>query len=190
MAGNQRFNAGKTRSYDVVNLRSKLASAQNPHVIVLACSDSRLAPELVFDQNLSDIFVIRAAGNVADAVGLESIEYAIDRVHSSVLVVLGRQKCGAVAAACSGEKMPSYNLDAIVDKIAPAVKQAKASGHHDDLVEASITENVHQSAQDLMANSAIICDAIKSGKLTVIEAEYELGSGNVVQLNPSPHTQN
>jgi len=190
MAGNQRFVTGKTRAYEVVPLRKKLASGQQPHVIVLSCSDSRVAPELVFDQSLGDLFVVRTAGNVADPVGLGSIEYAVDHVHSTVLVVLGHQKCGAVTAACSGDKMPSRNLEAIVDKISPAVTQAKSTAKPDDLIETAIKDNVHQSAQDLLANSEIIRDAVKGGKLTVIEAEYELESGEVVRLNTPASGQN
>lgn len=190
MAGNQRFVAGKTRSYDVVSLRATLASGQQPHVIVLSCSDSRVGPELVFDQSLGDIFVVRTAGNIADPVGLGSIEYAVDHIHSPLLVVLGHQKCGAVTAACSGDKMPSPNLEAIVDKIAPAVTKAKAYAKPDDLIESAIKENVHQSAKDLLANSQILRDAVKAGKLTVIEAEYQLATGEVVRLNPPASSQN
>src|SRR5579862_9544817 len=182
MAGNQRFVAGKGRSGSLVGLRHKLASGQQPHTIVLACSDSRVSPELVFDQSLGDLFVVRTAGNVADPVALGSIEYAVDHIHSPVLVVMGHQKCGAVAAACSGDKMPSANLQAIVDKIDPAVSLAKTHAKSDDLIESTVKENVHQSAKDLLANSAIIRDAVKSGKLTVVEAEYELGSGEVIRL--------
>jgi carbonic anhydrase len=181
--GNKRFVSGKTRAYSVVPLRAKLASGQQPNVIVLSCSDSRVAPELVFDQSLGDIFTVRTAGNVADPVALGSIEYAVDHIHSPLLVVMGHQKCGAVAAACSGDKMPSANLQAIVDKIDPAVSLAKTHAKSDDLIESTVKENVHQSAKDLLANSAIIRDAVKSGKLTVVEAEYELGSGEVIRLN-------
>ncbi len=190
MAGNKRFVAGKTRAYPVVSLRHKLAAGQQPHVIVLSCSDSRVAPELVFDQSLGDLFVVRTAGNVADPVGLGSIEYAVDHIHSPLLVVLGHQKCGAVTAACSAEKMPSPNLEAIVDKISPAVTQAKSYAKPDDLIESAIKENVHQSAKDLLANSAIVGDAVKAGKLTVIEAEYQLESGEVVRLNAPASGQN
>ena len=93
-------------------------------------------------------------------------------------------------AACSGEKMPSPNLDAIVEKIRPAVNQAKTYAKADDLVESAIKENVHRSAMDLVANSEIIRDAVKSGKLTVIEAEYELDAGRVVRLNAPASAQN
>lgn len=190
MAGNRRFVAGKPRARDLVSLRQKLVSGQSPEAIILSCSDSRVGPELIFDQSLGDIFVVRTAGNVADAISLGSIEYAVEHLHSTVLVVLGHQKCGAVNAACSGEKMPSPNLDAIVEKISPAVNQAKTYAKADDLVESAIKENVHRSAMDLEANSEIIRDAVKSGKLTVIEAEYELDAGRVVRLNAPASAQN
>jgi len=177
-------------SRDLVSLRHKLVSGQSPKAIILSCSDSRVGPELIFDQGLGDLFVVRTAGNVADAVALGSIEYAVDHLHSTVLVVLGHQKCGAVNAACSGEKMPSPNLAAIVERINPAVAQAKSYAKADDLVESAIKENVHQSASDLLANSEIIRDAVKSGKLTVIEAEYELDAGRVVRLNAPASAQN
>lgn len=189
-AGNRRFVAGKPQTRDLVSLRYKLASGQSPKAIILSCSDSRVGPELIFDQSLGDLFVVRTAGNVADAVALGSIEYAVDHLHSSLLVVLGHQKCGAVNAACSGEKMPSRNLDAIVEKISPAVNQAKSYAKSDDLIESAIKENVHQSASDLLASSEIIRDAVKSGKLTVIEAEYELDAGRVVRLNAPASAQN
>ena len=190
MAGNQRFVAGKPQSRALLALRKKLASGQDPHTIVLACSDSRVSPELVFDQSLGDLFVVRSAGNIADPVGLGSIEYAVHHLHSTMLVVLGHQECGAVAAACSGDKMPSRNLEAIVDKINPAVTQAKTYAKPDDLLESAIKENVHQSAKDVLANSEILRDAVKAGKLTVIEAEYQFDSGAVVRLNSPASGQN
>ena len=190
MAGNNRFVAGKPQPRDLVPLRQKLASGQSPKAIILSCSDSRVGPELIFDQSLGDIFVVRTAGNVADAVALGSIEYAVDHLHSPLLVVLGHQRCGAVSAACAGEKMPSHNLDAIMQRINPAVTLAKSHAKPDDLLESAIKENVHQSASDVLANSEIIRDAVKSGKLSVIEAEYELDTGNVVRLNVPASTQN
>jgi carbonic anhydrase len=190
MAGNQRFVAGKPRSYDLVPLRRKLASGQSPNVIILSCSDSRVSPEVIFDQSLGDIFVVRTAGNIADPVALGSIEYAVDHIHSPLLVVLGHTKCGAVTAACSGDKMPSPNLDAIVSKISPAVSQAKSYAKPDDLIEAAIKENVHQSAKDVQANSEIVRDAVKSGKLKVVEAEYQLDTGEVIRLNAAKSGQN
>ena len=190
VAGNKRFVAGRPQARNLIALRRKLASGQEPEVIVLSCSDSRVSPELVFDQTLGDLFVVRTAGNVADPVDLGSIEYAIDHMHSPLLVVLGHQKCGAVTAACSGEKMPTHNLDAIVDKINPAVVQAKTYAKSDGLIEAAVKENVHQSTKDLLANSEVIREAVKAGKLTVVEAEYQLDSGAVTRLNAPASGQN
>jgi carbonic anhydrase len=183
MAGNQRFVAGKLQIRTLSALRHNLAAGQQPRAIILSCSDSRVGPELVFDQSLGDLFVVRAAGNVAGPVGLGSIEYAVDHFHSPILVVLGHQKCGAVAAACSGDKMPSHNLESIMDKIGPAVAQAKTYAKPDDLLESAIKENVHQSAKDVLANSEILNEAVKARKLTVIEAEYSWDTGAVVRLN-------
>jgi carbonic anhydrase len=190
MDGNKRFVSGKTRAHDVVALRRKLAAKQSPNVIILSCSDSRVSPELTFDQSVGDLFVVRTAGNIADPVALGSIEYAVEHIHSPLLVVMGHQKCGAVSAACSGEKMPSSNLDAIMNKIGPAVTQAKTYAKGDDLLESAIKENVHQSAKDVLANSEIIRDAVKSGELSVVEAEYQLDTGEVVRLNPAAGGQN
>src|SRR5258707_4093215 len=121
MEGNRRFVAGKPKARQLVVLRNSLAKDQHPNVVVLACSDSRVSPEILFDKSLGDLFVIRSAGNIADAVGVGSIEYAVEHLGSSVLVIMGHTKCGAVTAACSREKMPTSNLQAIVDKIDPAV---------------------------------------------------------------------
>jgi len=185
MAGNKRFIAGKPSSHALIPLRQKLAAGQNPNVIMLSCSDSRVSPEVIFDQSLGDLFVIRTAGNIADKVALGSMEYAVAHIHSPVLVVLGHSSCGAVKAACSGDKMPSANLTAVVDMINPAVAQAKTHAKGgDELVESAVKENVHQSAKDVLANSEIIRDAVKSGKLKVFEAEYSLDSGEVVRLTP------
>lgn len=190
MAGNRRFVAGNPQARDVVSLRHKLVAGQSPKAIILSCSDSRVGPEVIFDQSLGDIFVVRTAGNVADPVALGSIEYAVEHLHSPLLVVLGHQKCGAVNAACSGGKMPSPNLDAIVEKIDPAVSRAKTYAKSENLVESAIKENVDQSAHDVQANSEIIRHAVESGKLTVIRAEYELESGKVIRLNEPAKNQN
>lgn len=182
MEGNQRFVNGKTKTVDLVPLRQSLVKGQAPKVAVLACSDSRVSPEILFDKSLGDLFVVRSAGNIADAIGVASIEYAVEHLGASVLVVLGHQKCGAVSAACSGDKMPTANLQTLVDKISPAVVRAKAHAKPDGLVEAAILENVQQSAKDVVASSDVLQHFLHDGKLTVFEAVYELDSGRVVQL--------
>lgn len=182
MEGNRRFVTGNTKAVNVVSVRQSQAKGQQPKVAVLACSDSRVAPEILFDKNLGDLFVVRSAGNIADAIGVGSIEYAVEHLGASVLVVLGHQSCGAVSAACSGEKMPTTNLQAIVDKISPAVTKAKMHAKGDELLEAAILENVQQSAKDTIASSPVLQHFMHDGKLTVYEAVYSLDSGEVKQL--------
>jgi carbonic anhydrase len=186
MEGNQRFISGKPKTIDVVPLRESLATTQKPKVVVLTCSDSRVSPEILFDKSLGDLFVVRSAGNIADAIGVGSIEYALEHLGSSVLVVLGHTECGAVKAACSGEKMPTANLQAIMDKIMPAVASAKTHANSSTLVEAAIRENVRQSANDVIASSEVLRQSEHDGKLTVFEAVYDLSSGKVVQLGTMP----
>jgi carbonic anhydrase len=181
--GNQRFITGKTKTRALVSLRQSLAKGQHPKAIVLSCSDSRVPPELLFDQTLGDLFVVRAAGNIADAIGLGSMEYAVEHLGSTVLVVLGHTKCGAVSAAASGDKMPTSNLQALVDQIEPAVTKAKESAKGDTLLEAAIRENVHESAKDVLAHSEVLRHAKEEGKLTVYEAEYQLDTGKVIRLD-------
>jgi carbonic anhydrase len=166
----------------VVRVRQSLAKDQHPKVVVLGCSDSRVPPEALFDQTLGDLFVVRSAGNIAGAIGLGSIEYAVEHLGSTVLVVLGHTSCGAVKAACAGGKVPSPNLQAVVDKIEPAVVRAKSHAQGDDLVEAAVVENVHQSARDVLANSAVLKHEFDAGKLTIIEAVYSLDTGEVTRL--------
>jgi len=183
MEGNKRFIAGNPKARDLIGLRASLAKSQHPNVVVLTCSDSRVSPEILFDQSLGDLFVVRSAGNIADAIVVDSIEYAVEHLGSSVLVILGHTKCGAVTAACSKEKMPTPNLQAIVDKIDPAVSRAGGSAKGDALIEAAIKENVHQSAKDVLASSEVLRHFVAQGKLTLFEAEYQLDTGEVIRLD-------
>jgi carbonic anhydrase len=184
MEGNKRFVAGRRETSDLIKLRSGLAKGQQPKVAVLACSDSRVAPELVFDKSLGDLFVVRSAGNIADPIGVGSLEYAVEHLGTSVLVVMGHTECGAVTAACSGDKMPTPGLQAIVDKIAPAVLQSrKANSRGNALIESAIKENIRQSAKDILASSKVLRHFVEAGKLTVFEAEYNLDTGEVIRLD-------
>jgi carbonic anhydrase len=178
MAGNQRFVAGQPASREYLKLRSQLAKGQSPRTVVLGCADSRVSPELIFDKNLGDLFAVRAAGNVAGPIDLGSIEYAVEHLGSSVIVVLGHSECGAVKAACSGETLPAPNLTAIADKIRPACSKAGSK----NATELSVEQNVRQSAKDLLANSSILREFVHQGKVHIIEAVYHLDSGQVVRL--------
>lgn len=181
VAGNRRFVAGKPAVRDLTGRRAKLAGTQAPTVAVLGCSDSRVPPELLFDEGLGDLFVVRNAGNTPDPLSLGSLEYAVEHLHTTVIVVLGHTSCGAVAAACSGEKAASANLAAVVEPIAQSCAAAK-QGDTTDLTLA-VQDHVHRSAQQLLANSAIIKAAVSRGEVTIIEATYDLDSGRVVRLD-------
>ncbi len=176
-SGNQRFVSGQSSQHDYVAQRKALAKTQNPKVAILGCADSRLSPELLFDKGLGDLFVVRNAGNSPDPIAIGSLEYAVEHLGSTVIVVLGHQSCGAVTAACSGEKMPTANLEAVVAPIAAA-----CSAHKGDLT-AAIKDHVHQSAQELVSHSPVLKHEVEEGKVKVIEAYYELDTGKVIRLN-------
>ncbi len=175
--GNQRFATGHSSQHDYVAQRQATDKSQSPKVAVLACADSRVSPELLFDKGIGDLFVVRNAGNSPDPIAIGSMEYAVEHLGTTVIVVLGHQSCGAVTAACSGEKMPTANLEAVVAPIAAA-----CSAHKGDLT-AAIKDHVHQSAQELVSHSPVLKHEVEEGKVKVIEAYYELDTGKVIRLN-------
>lgn len=183
MEGNKRFVSGRLKPQTVVSIRKSLAKEQHPKVMMLSCSDSRVPPGVVFDQPLGTLFEVRTAGNITGPLGLASLEYAFDHLGTRLLVVLGHTKCGAVTAACSGEKMETVNLQAMVDQIEPAVMKAKQSATGDALIEAAIEQNVHESTLHVLAQSEVLRHAKEEGKLTIIEAEYQLDTGQVIRLD-------
>lgn len=180
LKGNQRFVTGKAHPHDYVKQRQSLVKGQQPEVAVLSCSDSRVPPEILFDQGLGDLFVVRSAGNSADAMGIGSLEYAVEHLGSTVIVVLGHESCGAVKAACSGDKMPSAGLDAVVQPVLASCTAAHNKG--DALVDFAIRDHVHRTAKSLLAESAILKHAADEGKLSIIEAYYDLDTGRVERL--------
>jgi carbonic anhydrase len=181
-AGNKRFVDGRIHSQNYIVQRKQLAKSQHPRTAVLSCSDSRVPPEILFDQGLGDLFVVRTAGNSADAIGVGSLEYAVEHLGTTVIVVLGHQSCGAVAAACSGEKAPSANLEAVVSPVAPSCAVAKEQKKGGDVIDFAVHDHVHRVAQDLLAKSAILKHAFDEGHLTIIEAYYSLDQGTVTRL--------
>jgi carbonic anhydrase len=182
LSGNQRFVSGKAHPHNYVEQRQSLAKGQQPEVAVLSCSDSRVPPEILFDQGLGDLFVVRSAGNSADAMGIGSLEYAVEHLGSTVIVVLGHQSCGAVKAACSGDKMPSPNLNAVVQPVLPSCT-AGAPNKGDALIAFAVRDHVHRTAKALLADSAILKHAADEGKLSTIEAYYNLDTGRVERLH-------
>lgn len=181
MAGNARFVRQSANPREFIETRRRLANGQQPKVIVLACADSRVSPELLFDKNLGELFVIRTAGNIADKVALGSIEYAVEHLHAPLLVVLGHERCGAVGAAASGGEMPTENLKAIVEQIQPAIKKVEGKASGAALTDLQVKANVHQSVVDIVRNSPIVREHLESGKLSVVKAVYDLDSGEVAR---------
>ncbi len=180
VAGNQRFIAGKPQPRHLVSERQALVQGQHPKALVLACSDSRVGPEIIFDQGLGELFVVRTAGNTADALGIGSIEYAAEHLGATVLVVLGHMSCGAVQAACSGQKVASVNLKAVLKPIRAACEKPGVPSA--DLLRAAEKDTVHLSARDILDRSPVLHELTQQGKLTVIEAYYRLDTGEVQRL--------
>jgi len=179
-AGNQRFVTGRTASHDFPAQRKALTKSQHPQVAVLSCSDSRVPPELVFDTGLGELFVVRSAGEDDDPLSLGSLEYAIEHLGSTVIVVLGHQSCGAVTAACSGGKSGSVNLDAVLTPIAPSC--AKMDPKKPETLDIAVRDHVHSVAQNLLVKSELLRKAFDEGKLTIVEAYYSLDTGEVTKL--------
>jgi carbonic anhydrase len=182
LAGNRRFVEVRPAPRPFAAERAALAKGQHPRAIILACADSRVAPELVFDQSLGDLFVVRTAGNVADAVALGSIEYAVEHLHVSLLVVVGHEKCGAVKAALEPGDMPTPNLQAIVDRIRPATKKPQTCFEGEELLSRCVASNVHQSARDLITHSPVVRGHLGERTLVIQQAVYDLASGVVRPL--------
>lgn len=178
--GNARFVAGNTSRKDIsAAKRESLSAGQKPFAVVLGCSDSRVPPEMVFDQGLGDIFVVRVAGNVVDPVVLGSVEYAVDHLHAPLVVVLGHQGCGAVAAAIEGGGQPG-DIGSFLSLIQPSVQQARSRGLTGDAEAEAVTELNVRSSMDAVNSSPIVSELVKGGKLAVKGAEYQLKSGVVV----------
>ena len=186
VAGNQRFVTDHPSVRPYARERGELVAGQHPRAIILGCADSRVSPELVFDQSLGDLFVVRTAGNIVDPIALGSLEYAVEHLHAHLLVVLGHTSCGAVKAAAAGGTMPSSYLQAIVDRIHPTVQRLSNCFEGDELIERSVVANAQQSATDIVANSALLREAVARGELRVISAIYDLHSGVVTSVTPAP----
>lgn len=159
----------------------KLSSGQTPHSIVLSCSDSRVPPEIVFDQKLGEVFVVRTAGEALGSNALASIEYAIEHLGSRLIVVMGHTSCGAVKAALStmnGEDAGSPNLNELVKDIHPRLSAFKAKSQSASIKDESWA-NTRGVGADLVKKSKIIEEAVKSGKVKIVTSLYDLSSGQV-----------
>jgi carbonic anhydrase len=186
--GNRRFVSG-ARSGDTLTSGtrlSKLAAGQEPFAIVLGCSDSRVPAEIVFDQGLGDLFVIRVAGNIVASSQIGSVEFAAERFGTRLVVVLGHSQCGAVLATLEDLQRPtdnqSRNLRSIVDRVRPSVEALLSTElRHDPeaLVRHAVRANVRISASQLRYGSEVLDRLIERDGLLVVGAEYSLETGVV-----------
>ncbi len=177
LEGNTRYVSGNLKPHDFSKAKlEELAKGQHPHAIVLTCSDSRVAPELLFDQSLGDIFVVRTAGNVLDKASMGSIEYAAEHLHAPLIMVVGHEKCGAVTAATKDEPAGG-NIQYVVNEIKPAVAKARKLGG--DLVAKSIDENVKLVVENMPGRSQILTDLIRENKIKIVGASYSISTGKV-----------
>lgn len=177
LEGNQRFVAGSPKhGNQSAARRAELLKGQAPFAVILTCSDSRVAPELIFDQGLGDLFVIRVAGNVLDNLGLGSIEYAVEHLRAPLLVVLGHSNCGAVAATVGGGHAPGH-IHCVVNALEPAVTATRTQAGN--IVDNAVRANVQAVVKQLQSAEPILRETIQAGKLKVAGARYDLESGAV-----------
>lgn len=187
--GNQRFVAGTTEYKRVLTHqeRAKMADTQEPFAIVLGCSDSRVPAEMVFDQGLGDLFVIRVAGNIVAPSQVGSVEFAAESFHCPIVIVLGHTHCGAIDSTIEAlrnpDSPPSANLMSIVNRVRPSVEILMQTELKDDLKKLSchaVRSNVFASVNQLRHGSAVLENLIAQGKLKVVGAEYSLETGEVI----------
>ena len=177
-SGNARFVADSVQHPNLSKTRrGELVAGQNPFAVILACADSRIPPELVFDQGLGDLFVIRVAGNVVNDQILGSVEYAVTNLGARLIVVLGHERCGAVTAArdtlATGARAPGH-VQSILEAIRPAVEATRGQG-----LETTIGRNVAHTADLLRQSGPILQAQVSSGAVKVVGASYVLKSGEV-----------
>lgn len=186
--GNRRFTEGLQSHKDIVSYADHGTdiSGQSPFAIIIGCSDSRVPAEIIFDQGIGDLFVIRVAGNIVAPSQVGSVEFAAERFGTRLVVVLGHSFCGAVEATLEELKRPtenrSPNLTSIVERIRPSVEKlmsSEVSADADALLRAAVRENVRSSVRQLRRGSVILEQMIESGRVHVVGAEYSLMTGLV-----------
>jgi carbonic anhydrase len=181
MAGNRRYVLHKEQHPDQSLARRKeLRAGQHPFAVILGCADSRVSPELLFDEGLGDLFVIRVAGNIVDDAVLGSIEYAVEHLGTKLVMVLGHEQCGAVSAAVEGGTTAGH-INALVAAIRLSVEaSAKEPG---DRIHNCVIANARRVAQQVRESEPILKDAVQKHGVKVVAADYALDSGKVNLLD-------
>lgn len=183
-AGNQRYVADEMTLDISIDVRRNRAAAQKPFAIILGCSDSRVPTEVVFDQGIGDLFVIRIAGNIVQPSQVGSVEFAVQEFGTRLVVVLGHTQCGAIEATIAELRQPaasqSGNMAAIFSRVRPPVEGLLDEiDDHDELVYHAVRENVRYAANALRHGSTIIESLIANRALSIVGAEYSLETGVV-----------
>jgi len=182
MTGNREFIAGKITYDQLKEERDHLADHQSPPITILACSDSRVPPELVFNQSLGGLFVVRTAGNTADDFGVASVEYAIAQGYTRLIVVLGHESCGAVVASLGGADPGTPSLLALATRIRSSFIGVPYDSRDPKNVQHAVEMNARAAAAQLLAQSKMIRDAVATEQIKIVTANYNLHTGEVKKI--------
>ena len=178
MGGNKRFIEGKTiRPRQDTTMIKKLETGQTPFAVIIACSDSRVPNEMVFDQGFGDLFIIRTAGQVSAEASFGSIEFAVLKLKSKLIVVLGHTECGAVAAAVERPENPPGHIVALINAIKPAV--SKSSHMMGDPVNNAVRQNVLEQVNQLRELEPVLSRKYMNGEILIVGAVYDIHTGKV-----------
>ncbi|MBV8587280.1 MAG: carbonic anhydrase [Verrucomicrobia bacterium] len=181
-AGNERYVTGTHTHHDYGPEREELAETQKPFAMIVSCADSRVSPELAFDQSRGRLFVVRVAGNFVDDNGLASLEFGAAVLGSQLIMVLGHTSCGAIKAAIDvvtkGTTLPGH-LPGLVDNLKPAIEKAQAESGSGSLLENATRDNVLLNMQKLQTSSPVLAPLVEQNKLKVVGGIYDLTTGKV-----------
>ncbi len=194
IAGNVRFSSGQSAHSDISAERRKQVTrgGQHPFVTVIACSDSRVPVEMLFDQGVGDIFVIKVAGNVCNTDEIGSIEYGVDHLNTPIMVVLGHTHCGACTAVATGADVHGGSIPDLIAPIKPALEKVQAANprlYGKALVSALVEANVWQSIEDLFQRSSSTRRRTNDGRVTVVGAVYNIETGTVKWMGTHPEEE-
>jgi len=183
--GNNEFVHGEFNVHGVdSSVTIAVSKAQHPRAVILTCSDSRVAPELIFDKGLGDLFTIRVAGNILDDAVVGSIEYAVEHLHTPLVVIMGHKHCGAIVAAVADVQNPENKIDnhirALTDKIEQAMMSVNLN--ENDTTQKALLSNVIFGVSSLTQSRPLLNEAVKKGELKIVGAVYDISTGKVTWL--------
>ena len=182
VAGNLRFTQGNsTLLHEGPDRRAEVAKGQHPFAVIVGCSDSRVPPEVLFDQGLGDLFVVRSAGHVLGDAAIGSIEYAVEYLGCELVVVLGHERCGTVKAVVDGGDLPAH-MTSFTPAILPVVDGAKKRGG--EVLDHAVRANASRTARQLAECEPVLSEYVHLGKVKVVGAHYDLDTGLVEFLDP------